>query len=138
LLEMRDNSVSADNWQFLLTRSKERLSLQEWARLVNSLRLYAWFERVKVERDSLDVRIFRDLDTFNKSVLDNNCLVLFSFIASSLLFFCLVFQSCIKRFTISFKVFTRSSHLLISCFCRCNRVWRSLFSLIKLDSLSLN
>jgi hypothetical protein len=29
LLEMRDNSVSADNWQFLLTRSKERLSLQE-------------------------------------------------------------------------------------------------------------
>ncbi len=84
--------------------------------------VWDWFERVKVERNSLDVRIFRDLNTFKKSVLDNDCLVLFSFIVSNLLFFCLASQSCIKRFTISSKVFTRSSHLLISCFCRCNRV----------------
>ncbi len=84
--------------------------------------VWNWFERMKVERDFLNVRIFRDLDTFKKFVLDNDCFVLFSFIASSLLFFCLAFQSCIKRFTIFSKIFIRSSHLLISCFCRCNRV----------------
>jgi hypothetical protein len=41
VLEMRDDFVFADNWQFLLTRSRERLSFQEWATFVNFLRLYA-------------------------------------------------------------------------------------------------
>ncbi len=84
------------------------------------------------------MRVFRDLSTFNKFVLDNDCFVFFAFIVSSLLFFSLTFQSCTKRFTISSKVFTRSSHLLISCFCRCKRVCRFLFFVIKFDNLSLN
>ncbi len=41
LIEMRDESISLINWQFLQSRSRERLISQEWAKFTHALRLYA-------------------------------------------------------------------------------------------------
>lgn len=40
LSEMRDGPISIDHWKFLQTRTKERLSFEEWARFTHSIRLY--------------------------------------------------------------------------------------------------
>jgi hypothetical protein len=36
LIEMRDESIFLINWQFLQTRSKERLIFQKWAKFTHA------------------------------------------------------------------------------------------------------